>query len=78
MDVFKIEDLTFTYPGRQIPALSNITLKVHKGDFITLCGRSGSGKTTLMRLLKPALAPHGIQSGRIAYAGADQEVAIRN
>ena len=76
MDVFKIEDLTFTYPGRQIPALSNITLKVHKGDFITLCGRSGSGKTTLMRLLKPALAPHGIQSGRIAYAGADQEVEV--
>lgn len=67
MDVFTIKDLTFIYPQRSRPSLSNISLSIGKGEFIALCGQSGSGKTTLMRLLKPALAPHGEQSGEILY-----------
>jgi cell division transport system ATP-binding protein len=35
----------------KVPALSDVSFRVAKGEFVTLCGPSGSGKTTLMRLL---------------------------
>lgn len=69
MELFSIKDLSFTYPDGTA-ALSNITLSVPQGAFITVCGMSGCGKTTLLRQLKPALTPHGERSGEIRYAGA--------
>ena len=35
----------------KVPALSDVSFLVPKGDFVTLCGPSGAGKTTLLRLL---------------------------
>jgi cell division transport system ATP-binding protein len=35
----------------KVSALSDVSFRVAKGEFVTLCGPSGSGKTTLMRLL---------------------------
>ncbi|HTO11436.1 MAG TPA: ATP-binding cassette domain-containing protein [Candidatus Binatia bacterium] len=35
----------------QVPALSDVSFRVAKGEFVTLCGPSGAGKTTLLRLL---------------------------
>jgi len=35
----------------KIPALSDISFRVDKGEFVTLHGGSGAGKTTLLRLL---------------------------
>ncbi|MDR1604393.1 MAG: ATP-binding cassette domain-containing protein [Gracilibacteraceae bacterium] len=70
MEIFRLENLSFTYPERLRPALAEINLSVAPGAFIVLCGPSGSGKTTLLRLLKPVLAPHGLQSGAIFFAGA--------
>ena len=35
----------------KVPALSDISFRVGKGEFVTLCGPSGAGKTTLLRLL---------------------------
>ena len=69
VEVFKIEDLSFTYPGRDKEALSGVNLTVNRGEFVTLCGFSGCGKTTLLRLLKPAISPHGKKSGNIYYDG---------
>jgi ABC-type lipoprotein export system ATPase subunit len=34
-----------------ISAVSNASLKIHKGDFVSFIGPSGSGKTTLVNLL---------------------------
>lgn len=67
MAVFTVEHLSFAYPGRERPALDDVSFSVERGEMITLCGRSGSGKTTLMRLLKPSLAPHGRRQGRIIW-----------
>jgi cell division transport system ATP-binding protein len=35
----------------QVPALSDISFAVEKGEFVVLSGPSGAGKTTLLRLL---------------------------
>ncbi|HET7343030.1 MAG TPA: ATP-binding cassette domain-containing protein [Methylomirabilota bacterium] len=35
----------------KVPALSDISFRIGKGEFVTLCGPSGAGKTTLLRLL---------------------------
>ena len=59
MEIFEIEDLTFTYPGKESPAIRNINIKISKGEFVLICGESGSGKSTLLRNMKFALAPNG-------------------
>jgi len=35
----------------KVPALSDVSFRINKGEFVTLTGPSGSGKTTLLRLL---------------------------
>ncbi len=71
MESYKIENLTFKYPASQKYALSNISLEINEGEFVTVCGPSGSGKSTLLRLLKPSLAPNGEVSGKILFNGED-------
>lgn len=69
MEIYRIEDLSFTYPDRDKKALEKINLSINAGEFVCICGKSGCGKTTLLRLLKSHLAPHGIQSGNILFEG---------
>ncbi len=67
---FEIKDLSFAYPTTpDKPTLSNVNLKIEKGQYVTVCGRSGSGKTTLLKHLKSVLAPHGNISGEILFNG---------
>ena len=73
MEVFAIQNLSFTYPERETPALDGVNLTIHSGEFILLCGQSGCGKTTLLKLLKRELAPHGTKTGTILYGGVDQQ-----
>jgi len=56
------------YPGSKSPALSNITLKIARGDFAFLVGSSGAGKSTLLRLLFCEDVP---TSGKIFFQGKD-------
>jgi cell division transport system ATP-binding protein len=42
---------TYAVGPVKVPALSDVSFRIAKGEFVTLCGPSGSGKTTLMRLL---------------------------
>lgn len=78
-----IENFSFTYPNREQPALSEVSLTVRQGEFIVLCGPSGCGKTTLLRQCKTALAPHGMRSGSISFDGqlleslSDHDAAAR-
>lgn len=73
MEILKSENLTFTYPLCDKPAINNVSFTVNKGDFVAICGATGSGKSTLLRLLKRELAPLGEKSGSIYFEGVSQE-----
>ena len=73
MELLKVENLSFTYPGQDKPALRQVSFTVNSGEFVVLCGESGCGKTTLLRLLKRELAPHGERTGEISYLGCPQQ-----
>ena len=71
MAYLAVENLTFTYPGRDEPALKNVSLSLEKGSFTLLCGPTGCGKTTLLRRLRKETAPAGRTGGRILFEGED-------
>ncbi len=73
MEIYRIEELSFTFPEQEQAALSNINLTIASGDFITICGKSGCGKSTLLRQLKTILTPHGKRQGAIYYKGQPVE-----
>jgi len=52
-----LQDVTFTYPGRNTPALENCTLSVQPGEYIGIVGASGSGKSTLTKLVQGLYIP---------------------
>jgi ATP-binding cassette, subfamily B, bacterial PglK len=49
--VLELRNVTFRYPGVKKPALSAVSIKVHRRESIGLVGRTGAGKTTLADLL---------------------------
>ena len=53
----EIENLSFTYPGADRKAISNVSFRVASGEFIAIVGRSGSGKSTLVDLILGVLEP---------------------
>ncbi|MBS0265030.1 MAG: ABC transporter ATP-binding protein [Planctomycetes bacterium] len=44
------ENVTFTYPGTDVPALADVNLAVSAGQTVALVGPSGAGKTTFSNL----------------------------
>jgi ATP-binding cassette subfamily B protein/subfamily B ATP-binding cassette protein MsbA len=60
--------VSFTYPGADQPALSDVCLSVAAGQTVALVGPSGAGKTTLSNLVARFYDP---TSGRVALDGRD-------
>ena len=64
----EFEDVTFTYPNAQIPALKNISFVINPGEKIAIIGKIGSGKSTIAKLI---LGLYEQDSGQILIDGID-------
>ncbi|WP_163559350.1 ABC transporter ATP-binding protein [Halomonas sp. NO4] len=67
-DGIRFENVSFTYPGAQAPALRDISLHLSPGESLALVGANGSGKTTLIKLLTRLYEP---SAGRLLLDGSD-------
>ncbi len=67
-DGVRFEDVGFTYPGADEPALQGVTVHLRPGQALALVGENGSGKTTMIKLLTRLYAP---TSGRVTLDGLD-------
>lgn len=47
--LIELENVTFTYPGVEVPVLTDVTLSINEGDFTAIIGGNGSGKSTLCK-----------------------------
>ncbi len=77
MEIIKVENVSFSFPGQEKAVLKDISFSIQQGEFIVIFGESGSGKTTLLQLLKRELTPHGKRSGNILYKGRKVEEVDR-
>lgn len=74
-----LENVTFTYPGRETPALNGFDLHIKPGERVAVVGPSGAGKSTLLALLLRFYDP---SQGRITLDDRDVRAldlaALRN
>jgi ATP-binding cassette, subfamily B, multidrug efflux pump len=64
----EFKDVTFSYPGAEQPALSNISFAAGPGEVTAIIGGTGSGKSTLISLV-PRF--YDIDNGNILVDGVD-------
>jgi len=64
------DNVTFTYPAGDRPALAEFNLDIAAGECVAFVGESGGGKTTAMSL---AIGFHRPTGGRMLLDGADME-----
>ena len=62
------EDVSFSYPGQSVAALSHVSFSLDAGDSLAVVGHNGAGKSTLVKLLLRLYEP---TNGRITYGGVD-------
>ena len=64
----ELTDVGFTYPGRNRPALSDVSFIVPRGSTVAIVGPSGAGKTTVANLFLRFSDP---RRGMVRMAGHD-------
>lgn len=69
-DEYEIEfrDVSFRYPGSDVYALKNFSIKLRIGERMAVVGKNGSGKTTMIKLLSRLYDP---TEGEILLNGID-------
>ncbi|SIN83526.1 lipid A ABC transporter ATP-binding protein/permease MsbA [Salinivibrio sp. ES.052] len=65
-----VEDVVFTYPSREAPALRHVSFDLPAGKTLALVGRSGSGKSTIANILTRF---YELDSGSITLDGVPIE-----
>lgn len=65
-----VDNITKTYlvDNAPIDAVRSVSLRIDKGDFISIVGHSGSGKTTLLSMIGGITRP---SSGTVLFEGED-------
>lgn len=60
MALIETRNVTYTYPGAAKPSITDVSIRIEKGQFTLITGPSGCGKTTLCRCFN-GLIPHFYQ-----------------
>lgn len=82
--LLQIRDLNKIYDtGKvQVPALLDVNLDIHAGDFVAIMGPSGSGKTTFMNIIgcldRPTSGSYLLQTQRVDQLSDDELADLRN
>ncbi|SDF57482.1 ATP-binding cassette, subfamily B [Fontibacillus panacisegetis] len=64
----EFQNVTFSYPGAEQPAVRNISFSAEPGEVTAIIGGTGSGKSTLISLI-PRF--YDVESGRVLVDGFD-------
>src|SRR5215213_3314947 len=65
-ETITVDNVTFTYPGSDSPALNGASIELRRGEVVALVGENGSGKTTLAKILAGLYDP---DSGEVRWDG---------
>jgi ATP-binding cassette subfamily B protein len=68
----RLDNVTYTYPGQESPAVQGISLTIRRGEVIALVGENGSGKSTLGKLITGLYQP---EDGRVLWDAVDVATA---
>ena len=68
LDIVRMSEVRFTWPGRHSFTLTIDDFSLRKGERLLLIGPSGSGKSTFLSLLAGIVTP---QAGSIEVLGTD-------
>lgn len=71
--ILSFRNVTYTYPGTEEPALSDINLEIMPGEYVGIVGLNGAGKTTLglcVNGVVPAMLS-GTRTGEVVVRGLD-------
>ena len=64
--MLEVRNLSVAYGG--LRALTDVSLSVHEGKFVTVVGPNGAGKSTLFKTISGIVAP---AAGQISFMGQD-------
>lgn len=65
-NIVEVRDVSFSYGSHLV--LSDVTLNIHRGDYLAIVGGNGSGKTTLVKIILGLLKP---SAGTVKLFGTD-------
>ncbi len=54
--IIELERVCFSYNTEEV--IKDVSLEIHKGDYVGIVGPNGGGKTTLLKLMLGILKPH--------------------
>jgi energy-coupling factor transport system ATP-binding protein len=75
MPIVNLQNVTYSYPLTDHPALEQVDLAMEEGEFLAVIGPNGAGKTSLCYTLS-GFIPHfykGSLTGRVEVAGVETQ-----
>ncbi len=77
-EILELEHISKAYSGNSV--LNDITIRLHKGEVVSLVGENGAGKSTLMNILfgMDVIRETGGFEGRIVYNGQTVDIDSPN
>ena len=69
----QLQNVSLTYPTKQLPAISDFSISIQPGTLIAVVGSSGAGKTTFIDVLLGVLTP---DEGTVLISGLPPLLAV--